>query len=44
MKSTRDETTKELVGEELNDAIYRVVWDDNVSGLRALLETYYDDA
>jgi len=42
MKSARDETTKALVGEELDDAIYRVVRDGNVSGLRELLETYDD--
>ena len=42
MKSTRDETTKKLVGKELNDAIFRVVMDGNVSGLRELLETYDD--
>ena len=40
MKSARDETTKKLVGKELNDAIYKVVEDGNVSGLRELLETY----
>ena len=40
MKSARDETTKKLEGEELNKAIYRVVRDGNVSGLRELLETY----
>ena len=40
MKRARDETTKALVGEELDDAIYRVVRDGNVSGLRELLETY----
>jgi hypothetical protein len=40
MKSARDETMKALVGEELDDAIYRVVRDGNVSGLRELLETY----
>jgi hypothetical protein len=40
MKRARDETTKKLVGKELNDAIYRVVRDGNVSGLRELLETY----
>jgi hypothetical protein len=44
MKRARDETTKKLVGEELNDAIYKVVEDGNVSGLRDLLETYDDDA
>jgi hypothetical protein len=42
MKSARDETTKKLVGKELNDAIKKVVWSDNVSGLRDLLETYDD--
>jgi hypothetical protein len=42
MKSARDETTKKLVGEELNDAIRKVVWGGNVSGLRELLETYDD--
>jgi len=42
MKSARDETTKKLEGEELNIAIYRVVWVGNVSGLRELLETYED--
>jgi hypothetical protein len=42
MKSARDETTKTLVGKELNDAIKNVVWDGNVSGLRELLETYDD--
>ena len=42
MKSARDETTKKLEGEELNKAIYRVVRDGNVSGLRELLETYDD--
>ena len=40
MKSARDETTKKLEGEELNDAIKNVLWDGNVSGLRELLETY----
>jgi hypothetical protein len=40
MKRARDETTKKFVGEELDDAIYRVVRDGNVSGLRDLLETY----
>jgi ankyrin repeat protein len=40
MKRARDETTKKLVGEELDDAILRVVEDGNVSGLRELLETY----
>ena len=40
MKNARDETTKKLEGEELNKAIYRVVRDGNVSGLRELLETY----
>jgi hypothetical protein len=40
MKRARDETTKKLEGEELNDAIYDVVEDGNVSGLRDLLETY----
>ena len=44
MKSARDETPKKLEGEELNDAIYDVVEDGNVSGLRELLETYDDDA
>jgi hypothetical protein len=33
-------TTKKLDGEELDDAIYGVVEDGNVSGLRELLETY----
>ena len=42
MKSTRDESSKKLVGEELDDAILRVVEDGNVSGLRELLETYDD--
>jgi ankyrin repeat protein len=38
-----DVSTKErLVGKELNDAIYKVVEDGNVSGLRELLETYDD--
>ena len=40
MKRARDETTKKLDGEELDDAIYRTVVDGNVSGLRELLETY----
>jgi hypothetical protein len=40
MKSARDETTKKLEGEDLNYAIYKVVEDGNVSGLRELLETY----
>ena len=40
MQSARDETTKKLDGEELNDAIKNVLWDGNVSGLRELLETY----
>jgi hypothetical protein len=40
MKRARDETTKKLVGEELDVAIYRVVRYGNVSGLRELLETY----
>jgi hypothetical protein len=31
-----------LVGKELDDAIYKVVKDGNVSGLRELLETYDD--
>ena len=35
-------TTKKLDGEELDDAIYGVVEDGNVSGLRELLETYDD--
>jgi hypothetical protein len=42
MKSARDETTNKLVGKELDDAIYKVVKDGNVSGLRDLLETYDD--
>ena len=42
MKIARDETTKKLDGKELDDAIYRVVRDGNVSGLRELLETYDD--
>jgi len=42
MKRARDETTKKLVGEELDDAIIDVVEDGNVSGLRDLLETYDD--
>jgi hypothetical protein len=42
MKRARDETTKKLVGEELDDAIKKVVVDGNVSGLRELLETYDD--
>jgi hypothetical protein len=42
MKRARDERTKKLVGEELNDAIFRVVVDGNVSGLRELLGTYDD--
>ena len=42
MKRARDETPKKLEGEELNDAIYKVVEDGNVSGLRELLETYND--
>jgi hypothetical protein len=42
MKSARDETTKMLDGKELDNAIYRVVWNDDVSGLRELLETYDD--
>jgi hypothetical protein len=42
MKRARDETTKKLVGEELDYAIERVVEDGNVSGLRELLETYDD--
>ena len=42
MKRARDETTKKLDGQELNDAIYRVVMDGNVSGLRELLEMYDD--
>jgi hypothetical protein len=40
MKRARDESSKKLVGEELDDAIHRVVMDGNVSGLRELLETY----
>jgi hypothetical protein len=40
MKRARDETTKKLVGKELDYAIYRVVRYGNVSGLRELLETY----
>ena len=44
MKSARDETTKKLVGTDLNNAILRVVRYGNVSGLRELLETYDDDA
>jgi hypothetical protein len=40
MKSARDETTKKLDGKELDNAIFRVVMDGNVSGLRELLETY----
>jgi hypothetical protein len=42
MKIARDETTKKLDGKELDDAIYRVVADGNVSGLRELLEMYDD--
>ena len=42
MKRAQDETPKELEGEELNDAIEKVVKDGNVSGLRELLETYDD--
>jgi hypothetical protein len=42
MKRARDETTKALVGKELNGAIRKVVEDGNVSGLRELLETYDD--
>jgi ankyrin repeat protein len=41
-ESEGDKTTKKLVGRELNDAIRKVVWDGNVSGLRELLETYDD--
>ena len=44
MKRARDETTKKLVGKELDDAIFDVVLNGNVSGLRELLETYDDDA
>jgi hypothetical protein len=40
MKRARHDTPKKLEGEELNDAIYDVVEDGNVSGLRDLLETY----
>ena len=40
MKSARDETTKKLDGKELDETIYRVVWNDDVSGLRKLMETY----
>jgi hypothetical protein len=40
MKIARDETTKKLDGKELDDAIYRVVADGNVSGLIELLEMY----
>jgi hypothetical protein len=40
MRRARDETTKKLVGKDLNNAIKRVVIDGNVSGLRELLETY----
>jgi hypothetical protein len=40
MKRARDETTKKLVGGELDYAIYWVVRDGNVSRLRELLETY----
>ena len=36
------ESSKKLVGKELDDAIYKVVLDGNVSGLRELLETYDD--
>jgi ankyrin repeat protein len=42
MKTARDEITKKLVGQELSNAIFRVVMDGNVSGLRELLETYDD--
>jgi hypothetical protein len=42
MKRARDETTKKLDGQELDDAILKVVVDGNVSGLRELLETYDD--
>jgi len=42
MKSTRDETTKKLVGVELDSAILMVVMDGNVSGLRELLDMYDD--
>jgi ankyrin repeat protein len=42
MKRAHDETTKKLIGQELNDEIYKVVMDGNVSGLRELLETYDD--
>jgi hypothetical protein len=48
-ESEGDKTTKKkLVGQELDDAIFDVVLNDNVSGLRELLETvterkiYYD--
>ena len=41
-ESEGDKTTKTLVGQELNNAIDRVVMDGNVSGLRELLETYDD--
>jgi len=40
--SIQDETTKKLVGIELDNAIHKVVMDGNVSGLRELLETYDD--
>jgi hypothetical protein len=42
MKRVRVESSKKLVGEELDDAIFNVVEDGNVSGLRELLETYDD--
>jgi len=43
-ESEGDETTKKLVGTELNSAamLFKVVMDGNVSGLRELLETSYN--
>ena len=42
MERARDETTKKLVGKELDDAILDVVLNGNVSGLRELLDMYGD--
>jgi hypothetical protein len=42
MKTARDDDEIMLAGKELDDAIYKVVKDGNVSGLRKLLETHDD--
>ena len=42
MKRAQDQITKKLDGKELDGAIFDVLKDGNVSGLRELLETYDD--